>query len=40
MGPGHFGIAFAATPAAPKMPLWALLVDRGGHSCKGGHDEH
>ncbi|MBN1428014.1 MAG: hypothetical protein JXB07_06485 [Anaerolineae bacterium] len=26
MGPGHFGIAFAAKPAAPKVPLWVLLV--------------
>ncbi len=26
MGPGHFGIAFAAKTAAPKMPLWVLLA--------------
>jgi hypothetical protein len=26
MGPGHFGIAFAAKTTAPKAPLWALLV--------------
>jgi hypothetical protein len=26
MGPGHFAIALAAKPAAPKMPLWVLLV--------------
>ena len=26
MGPGHLGIAFAAKPAAPKIPLWVLLV--------------
>ena len=27
MGPlGHLGIGFAAKPAAPKTPLWALLV--------------
>ncbi|MBN1122552.1 MAG: hypothetical protein JXJ17_15860 [Anaerolineae bacterium] len=26
MGPGHFGIGFAAKPAAPKAPLWALLL--------------
>jgi len=26
MGPGHFGIALAAKPAAPKAPLWVLLV--------------
>jgi hypothetical protein len=26
MGPGHFGIAFAAKPVAPKAPLWLLLV--------------
>jgi hypothetical protein len=26
MGPGHFAIAFAAKPVAPKTPLWALLV--------------
>ena len=24
--PGHFAIAFAAKPAAPKAPLWVLLV--------------
>jgi hypothetical protein len=24
--PGHFAIAFAAKPAAPKLPLWLLLV--------------
>ena len=24
--PGHFGIGLAAKPAAPKAPLWALLV--------------
>jgi hypothetical protein len=24
--PGHFAIAFAAKPAAPKAPLWLLLV--------------
>ena len=24
--PGHFGIAFAAKPIAPKAPLWMLLV--------------
>jgi uncharacterized membrane protein len=26
MGPGHFGVAFAAKTVAPKAPLWALLV--------------
>jgi hypothetical protein len=26
MGPAHLGIGFAAKPAAPKVPLWALLV--------------
>lgn len=26
MGPGHLGIALAAKPAAPKLPLWVLLV--------------
>jgi membrane-bound metal-dependent hydrolase YbcI (DUF457 family) len=26
MGPGHFAIALAAKPAAPKMPIWVLLV--------------
>ncbi|MBN1259333.1 MAG: hypothetical protein JXB35_01515 [Anaerolineae bacterium] len=26
MGPGHLGIAFAAKTAAPKAPLWSLLV--------------
>ena len=26
MGPGHFGVAFAAKPLAPKVPLWLLLV--------------
>ncbi len=26
MGPGHFGIAFAIKPIAPKASLWALLV--------------
>ena len=26
MGPGHLGIALAAKPAAPKAPLWVLLV--------------
>ena len=26
MGPGHFGIAFAAKPTAPKASLLALLV--------------
>jgi hypothetical protein len=26
MGPAHLAIAFAAKPAAPKAPLWALLV--------------
>ena len=26
MGPGHFGVAFAAKPLAPKAPLWTLLV--------------
>jgi len=26
MGPGHFAIAFAAKPVAPKVPLWTLLV--------------
>ena len=26
MGPAHLGIAFAAKPAAPKVPLLALLV--------------
>jgi hypothetical protein len=26
MGPGHFGVAFAAKPFAPKAPLWTLLV--------------
>ncbi len=26
MGPGHFGIALAAKPLAPKVPLWSLLV--------------
>ncbi len=24
--PGHLGIAFASKPAAPKAPLWALLL--------------
>ena len=24
--PGHFGIAFAAKPLAPAVPLWALLL--------------
>ena len=24
--PGHFGIGLAAKPAAPKAPLWVLLV--------------
>jgi hypothetical protein len=24
--PGHFAVAFAAKPAAPKAPLWVLLV--------------
>jgi hypothetical protein len=26
MGPGHFGIGFAVKPAAPKAPLWVLLL--------------
>lgn len=26
MGPGHFAVAFAAKPIAPKAPLWALLA--------------
>jgi hypothetical protein len=26
MGPGHLGIAFAAKRAAPRAPLWVLLV--------------
>jgi len=26
MGPGHFGIGFAAKSTAPKVPLWVLLV--------------
>jgi hypothetical protein len=26
MGPGHFGIGFAVKPAAPKVPLWVLLL--------------
>jgi hypothetical protein len=26
MGPGHFAIAFAAKPVAPRAPLWTLLV--------------
>jgi hypothetical protein len=26
MGPGHLAIGFAAKPAAPKAPLWILLV--------------
>lgn len=26
MGPGHLAIAFAAKPAAPKAPLWILLI--------------
>ncbi|MFZ6030315.1 MAG: permease [Chloroflexota bacterium] len=26
MGPAHFGVAFAAKPLAPKVPLWALLI--------------
>jgi hypothetical protein len=26
MGPGHFAVAFAAKPAAPKVPLGVLLV--------------
>jgi membrane-bound metal-dependent hydrolase YbcI (DUF457 family) len=26
MGPGHLGIGLAAKPAAPKAPLWVLLV--------------
>jgi len=40
MGPGHFGIAFAARPAAPKVPLWVLLVDQEGPSCEGDRVEH
>jgi hypothetical protein len=24
--PGHIAIAFAAKPAAPKAPLWVLIV--------------
>jgi len=26
MGPGHLGVGFAAKAAAPKAPLWSLLV--------------
>jgi hypothetical protein len=26
MGPGHFGIGFAAKTIAPKAPLWVLLT--------------
>lgn len=26
MGPGHFGVAFAAKPLAPNAPLWVLLI--------------
>jgi hypothetical protein len=26
MGPGHLGLGLAAQPAAPKAPLWTLLV--------------
>lgn len=26
MGPGHLGVGFAVKPAAPKAPLWVLLV--------------
>jgi hypothetical protein len=26
MGPGHLGIGLAAKPAAPRVPLWVLLV--------------
>lgn len=26
MGPGHFGVAMAAKPLAPKAPLWLLLI--------------
>ncbi len=26
MGPAHFAIALAAKPAAPKIPLWVLLI--------------
>jgi membrane-bound metal-dependent hydrolase YbcI (DUF457 family) len=26
MGPGHFGVGFAAKTVAPKAPLWMLLV--------------
>jgi hypothetical protein len=26
MGPGHFGVGFAAKTVAPKAPLWGLLV--------------
>jgi hypothetical protein len=26
MGPGHFGVALAAKPLAPRIPLWILLV--------------
>ncbi len=26
MGPGHFAVAFAAKPVAPKAPLWTLLI--------------
>ncbi|MEW5868558.1 MAG: hypothetical protein AB1894_04730 [Chloroflexota bacterium] len=26
MGPGHFGVALAVKPLAPRAPLWALLV--------------
>lgn len=26
MGPGHFGVALAVKPLAPKAPLWSLLV--------------
>jgi hypothetical protein len=26
MGPAHFAVALAAKPAAPKVPLWVLLI--------------
>jgi hypothetical protein len=26
MGPGHFAVAFAVKPVAPKAPLWTLLA--------------
>ncbi len=26
MGPGHFGVALAAKPLAPRVPVWVLLI--------------